>query len=542
MRNFIISSFAALLFAMIFLGCSDDDNSLSPTIDLPNSPDSLTATTLSSSSVRLEWLDNSANEVGFLIEYSLTDSFYVFSGLVTEADDTTAVVDGLNASTEYYFRIFAFNDEGESEYTLPQSTVTYQSPVSEPTAPDSLELTSVSPTGINVKWKDMSDNEENFILEWSTEADVSDPFTALIPAGSESLTVGGLLNDTVYYFRISSVNSAGSSVWTNIISLETYSFFSGTLYIESNVDYTQSANVTVYMDVSGVEDMQFRNESDLWSSWEPFYFSKSWVLSSGDGLKQVTARFRDKAGKLYVLSDEIILDTHPPVIESFRINNGDINTYESLVTLNSVVVGATQMRFKLDDNSWSLWKDYDVTAYSYINTVEDSYSYIYAEFKDDHGYTVSAFDAIKYDAYRTIRIKPWAVHVDFAGDGGSTGELYWTFTCKNMLTNQEYTLSQRTQSQYISMYEGQTVMLYNDDTYSQIVEFTLPRNVNGNDIGYEIQFFEYDSDNADESTLVNSTTSHSFNDWDINVTQTMTAGDIYDPLRATIYFRNEYVD
>lgn len=112
MKKFILHMVILSLTALIFISCSEDNSTTYPEPDIPKTPDSLNVTTLSSSSVRFEWNDNSDNEDGFIIEYSLTDSFIVFTGIAAEKDETTIVINGLEASKEYFFKLYAFNEEG----------------------------------------------------------------------------------------------------------------------------------------------------------------------------------------------------------------------------------------------------------------------------------------------------------------------------------------------------------------------------------------------------------------------------------------------
>jgi hypothetical protein len=82
----------------------------------PDPPSGLTATALSSSSVRLDWIDNSYNESGFKAERS-PDGIN-FEPVVAVGRDATAWTDiGLAATTKYYYRVKAHNPAGESGYS-----------------------------------------------------------------------------------------------------------------------------------------------------------------------------------------------------------------------------------------------------------------------------------------------------------------------------------------------------------------------------------------------------------------------------------------
>ena len=90
------------------------DNSGEGTI--PATPDSLTATGLSSREIELTWNDLSDNELGFYIERSLNGLAWT---LVTSTvmNSTSYVDSDLLPSTTYKYRIQAFNSVGTSEYS-----------------------------------------------------------------------------------------------------------------------------------------------------------------------------------------------------------------------------------------------------------------------------------------------------------------------------------------------------------------------------------------------------------------------------------------
>jgi hypothetical protein len=90
----------------------------------PAIPTGLTATALSSTSVRLNWTDASSNESGFKIERRLNASIKPWSriatvgaGVVTYTDNTVV------GATSYRYRIRSYNTAGHSPYTA-EVTVT----------------------------------------------------------------------------------------------------------------------------------------------------------------------------------------------------------------------------------------------------------------------------------------------------------------------------------------------------------------------------------------------------------------------------------
>jgi len=89
----------------------------------PAAPSALVTTSLSATSVRLNWTDNSDNETGFRIEQKNAGGSFVDIGSVP-ANTTTFTVTGLGASTTTAFRVRARNEGGDSAYTAEVSATT----------------------------------------------------------------------------------------------------------------------------------------------------------------------------------------------------------------------------------------------------------------------------------------------------------------------------------------------------------------------------------------------------------------------------------
>jgi hypothetical protein len=64
---------------------------------------------------------------------------------------------------------------------------------------------------------------------------------------------------------------------------------------------------------SGACKVRYSNTPAPWTAWRPYSESRSWLLPPGDGLKTVSARYRDFDGAVATVSATIRLDTKPPV-------------------------------------------------------------------------------------------------------------------------------------------------------------------------------------------------------------------------------------
>ena len=95
---------------------------------LPVNPDNLSANSVSFSQIDLSWSDNSVDEVGFKIERKTTGSFTEIATL--GADITSYENTGLDPSTNYTYRILAYNTAGSSSYSNEASATTDSNTVS----------------------------------------------------------------------------------------------------------------------------------------------------------------------------------------------------------------------------------------------------------------------------------------------------------------------------------------------------------------------------------------------------------------------------
>lgn len=88
-----------------------------------------------------------------------------------------------------------------------------------PTLPESFEVHSVSKNRINAVWKDISTNQDTFMLEISSD---SLSFTPVFSGLDEFSAIGSLEANKKYFFRIKSCNTTGCTSYSTIKNSITY--------------------------------------------------------------------------------------------------------------------------------------------------------------------------------------------------------------------------------------------------------------------------------------------------------------------------------
>jgi hypothetical protein len=182
---------------------------------LPNRPENLTATAVSSSQINLSWQDKSDNEIRFNIERKTTGSAYVL--ITTRSSNVTSYADtNLQPDTVYSYRVSAHGTIGDSLYSDEASTTTIPLPPQVPSLSSPFRASFVSTLTPRLQWTasqalDTYSVQVAADYDFSTiiinQTDVPDPYYQ-VPYGVFNW-------ESPYFWRVSAKSPTGiSSGWS----------------------------------------------------------------------------------------------------------------------------------------------------------------------------------------------------------------------------------------------------------------------------------------------------------------------------------------
>jgi hypothetical protein len=183
---------------------------------VPAAPTNLTASAVSTSQINLAWTDNASSESGFRIERSANGTS--FTEINTVGGNVTTYADtGLNPSTQYWYRVRAYNGSGPSGYSNQTSTTTLASPPQPPAAPTALAVTRQSGQ-FTLVWTDASNNETGFAVQRSADGQTFSQI-ATVAANIVSYVDTSPGSSKFVYYRVRAFNGAGNSAFSNTVKV-----------------------------------------------------------------------------------------------------------------------------------------------------------------------------------------------------------------------------------------------------------------------------------------------------------------------------------
>ncbi len=214
-----------------------DYSNIATAITFLNPPTNLAVTAVSPFQNNLQWTDNSLNEIWFRIERS-TDNL-AYEQIADAKINTSVYFDtGLIDGTTYYYRVFVYNSKLSSGYSNVSVSTTPLKP------PSSLIANTISDSQVNLQWQDISLSEQGFRIERKTGISGSWELIATSSADSTNYSDTGLVESTLYYYRLKAFNANGESNYSNEIFASTFPKILTTSELENLTDaYYQSGDI-----------------------------------------------------------------------------------------------------------------------------------------------------------------------------------------------------------------------------------------------------------------------------------------------------------
>jgi titin len=180
-------------------------------------PTALTATALSTSSIRLDWTENSVNEANVIVERSLNPNTGFVTIATLPANANTLTDNNLLENTTYFYRVRAVKNTFSSANSNVANATTLLNAVS------NLVANAIGQREIHLQWNDNSTNELGYVIERSLLAMSGFSILVSLPPNSASYTDIGLNTDTQYFYRVYAVSSnASPAVYSNVANALTF--------------------------------------------------------------------------------------------------------------------------------------------------------------------------------------------------------------------------------------------------------------------------------------------------------------------------------
>jgi hypothetical protein len=180
---------------------------------VPSAPSGLAARSVAWNQVVVGWTDTSSNETGFKVERSLDG--VTFTEVATLGAGAVSYSDvAVTATSNYYYRVRAYNSIGGSSFTNTLGVTTPALPPAPPVAPASVAAANNADGSALVRWTDASTNESSFEVRretWNSRKLLWGSPTTIgtIPANMTSMV--DLTGNGTYRYSVRAVNAGGAS-------------------------------------------------------------------------------------------------------------------------------------------------------------------------------------------------------------------------------------------------------------------------------------------------------------------------------------------
>lgn len=256
----------------------------------PASPTNLNATVSGSTQINLAWQDNANDETGYKIDRRLTNTSPWVTIATTNSNVTsysdTQLIDGI----KYFYRIYAFNSNGNSNFSNEVNATTTMN------APTNLVLQVLGNTQISLGWTDNSQSESAYSIE--KKIGQSGQYSLLTDVASNviSYTDATVVPGQQYFYRVKGFNVNIASAYSNEVNVTLTNIaeegiipknfvlyqnypnpFNPTTTIKFAVPTESLVNISIY-DINGTNIATVVNEIK-----SAGYFTTSWDGKNNNG-------------------------------------------------------------------------------------------------------------------------------------------------------------------------------------------------------------------------------------------------------------------
>ena len=168
---------------------------------VPAAPSGIAAVLTSTTKAVVTWTDNSDSELGFKLQRK-TGSGGAWSWIATHSAGLCVFTNsGLSAGSSYYYRVSAYNGNGNSATNGDALATSGVFNPAVPPVPTNLVVTAVSATEVNLSWPDTT-GETGYVIQRRTGTNGVFQSIGSVPAGGISFLDSGLAADTLYGYRL----------------------------------------------------------------------------------------------------------------------------------------------------------------------------------------------------------------------------------------------------------------------------------------------------------------------------------------------------
>ncbi len=206
MKNWLkilVIIFSSVVFVTCTTTYEDEDTEEIP---LPAVPTNLVVTAVDSSQIDIIWYVVSGATGYKVYRSTIIDGVYSEINNISSNSYTNI---GLSSNTEYYYKVKAYNVNGESEFSNVASALTFVS------TPSNLTATSVSSSQIDLSWGAVN-GEANYRIYKSSS--LYGTYNKIGDGSDNFYSNTGLKPNTVYYYKVKAYNTGGNGDYSNIAS------------------------------------------------------------------------------------------------------------------------------------------------------------------------------------------------------------------------------------------------------------------------------------------------------------------------------------